>query len=51
LSRDAKVFSDWDIEKYFLGRTGDYLAAPETDFRDVYIIKGEILDKTYVPVA
>jgi phosphoglycolate phosphatase len=51
LSRDAKVFSDWDVEKYFLGRTGDYLAAPETDFRDVYIIKGEIFGKTYVPVV
>jgi phosphoglycolate phosphatase len=51
LSRDTKVFSDWDIEKYFLGRTGDCLAVPETDFSDVYIIKGEIFDKTYVPIT
>jgi phosphoglycolate phosphatase len=51
LPRDAKAFSDWDAEKYFRGRTGDYLAAPEADYRDVYIIKREIFDKTYVPIA
>jgi phosphoglycolate phosphatase len=47
LSRDAKVFSDWDSEKYFLGRRGDYIAVPETDTRDVFVINRDIFGKTY----
>ncbi|MDR1921964.1 MAG: DHH family phosphoesterase [Candidatus Adiutrix sp.] len=47
LSKDAKVFSKWDEEKYFLGRVGDYIAAPESDFSDVYIINRDIFEKTY----
>jgi phosphoglycolate phosphatase len=47
LSRNTKVFSNWDREKYFCGRAGDYIAAPESDFNDVYIINREIFKKTY----
>ncbi|MDR1916899.1 MAG: DHH family phosphoesterase [Synergistaceae bacterium] len=47
LSRDTKVFSSWDAEKYFYGKAGDYIAAPETDFNDVYIINRDIFFKTY----
>jgi phosphoglycolate phosphatase len=47
LSRGVKVFSDWDREKYFLGRGGDYIAVPETDERDVFVINRDIFDKTY----
>ncbi|MDR3322609.1 MAG: hypothetical protein LBS89_00185 [Zoogloeaceae bacterium] len=49
LEKDTKVFSHWDREKYFLGRVGDYIAAPENDFGDVYIINREIFAKTYAP--
>jgi phosphoglycolate phosphatase len=51
LVKDTKVFSHWDKEKYFLGRIGDYIAAPETDFSDVYIINEEIFIRTYVPLS
>ncbi|MDR3353513.1 MAG: DHH family phosphoesterase [Synergistaceae bacterium] len=50
LSRNTKVFSDWDREKYFYGRAGDYIAAPESDFSDVYIINRGIFGKTYCEV-
>jgi phosphoglycolate phosphatase len=49
LSKDTKVFSDWDRGKYFLGRVGDYIAVPETDFNDVYIINHRIFNDSYVP--
>jgi phosphoglycolate phosphatase len=49
LSKDTKVFSHWDKENYFLGKVGDYIAAPENDFGDVYIINREIFAKTYAP--
>jgi phosphoglycolate phosphatase len=47
LIRDTKVFTDWDLEKYFHGQAGDYIAAPETDYKDIYIINGDIFGKTY----
>jgi phosphoglycolate phosphatase len=47
LARDAKVFSKWDAEKYFHGSAGDYIAAPEFDFSDLYIVNREIFEKTY----
>ncbi|MDR1943830.1 MAG: DHH family phosphoesterase [Synergistaceae bacterium] len=47
LLKDTKVFSKWDSEKYFHGSAGDYIAAPETDFSDVYIINRDIFEKTY----
>jgi phosphoglycolate phosphatase len=50
LRRPTKVFTNWDKEKYFLGQAGDYIAAPETDFHDVYIINQKIFAETYVPV-
>ncbi|GHU04585.1 hypothetical protein FACS1894158_05180 [Betaproteobacteria bacterium] len=47
LLRPTKVFTHWDKEKYFLGQAGDYIAAPETDFHDVYVINREIFTETY----
>jgi phosphoglycolate phosphatase len=47
LQKDVKVFTNWDKEKYFLGKIGDYIAAPEADFHDVYVINGEIFAETY----
>jgi len=47
LTRQAKVFTNWDTEKYFFGRVGDYIAASEGTTDDLYIINREIFDKTY----
>jgi phosphoglycolate phosphatase len=47
LRKAAKVFSDWDRDRYFYGAEGDYIAAPEDDFSDVYIINRDIFFKTY----
>ena len=47
LRRPTKVFTHWDKEKYFLGQAGDYIATPETDFRDVYVINQAIFAETY----
>ena len=49
LRRPTKVFTNWDKEKYFLGQAGDYIAAPENDFNDVYIISQNIFAETYAP--
>jgi phosphoglycolate phosphatase len=51
LTKDAKVFTAWDTEKYFSGKIGDYLAAPDDDFSDLYVVKREIFERTYEPVA
>jgi phosphoglycolate phosphatase len=47
IDKDVKVFTAWDTQKYFLGRAGDYIAASEKDFNDIYIIKRNIMAKTY----
>ncbi|MDR0735572.1 MAG: DHH family phosphoesterase [Zoogloeaceae bacterium] len=49
LFRDVKVLTRWDKEKYFLGRIGDYLAVPEQDHNDIYVISQKIFPRTYVP--
>ena len=43
----VKVFTMWDRDKYYLGRTGDYLAVRVDDPSDVYVIEGGIFAKTY----
>ncbi|MDR0664357.1 MAG: DHH family phosphoesterase [Helicobacteraceae bacterium] len=47
LSKNAKLFTVWDTEKYFCGKVGDYIAAPIDDFNDPYIVKRDIFHKTY----
>ena len=47
LTRNTKVFTYWDEEKYFYGRQGDYIAAPERMYDDVYIIRRDVFEKTY----
>mgnify|MGYP000767878166 FL=1 len=44
LTKAAKVFTKWDYETYMLGNIGDYICYPEDDDKDIYIIKGNILD-------
>lgn len=47
LKRNVKVFTKWDSEKYFSGEIGDYLVCRCDDINDIYIVKGDIFDKTY----
>lgn len=42
-----KVFTEWDEEKYMLGKEGDYLAVRGDDLHDIYIIEQSIYQKTY----
>jgi phosphoglycolate phosphatase len=47
LTRETKVFSDWDRDRYFYGAAGDFIAASESDPSDVYIINRDIFFRTY----
>jgi phosphoglycolate phosphatase len=47
LTRDTKVFTNWDLEKYYYGTVGDYLAANEGDWNDCYIVRKEIFQNSY----
>ncbi|MCR4605338.1 MAG: DHH family phosphoesterase [Eubacterium sp.] len=47
LEKPVKVFTAWDPDKYYLGNVGDYLAVREDDMHDIYVIKGDIFDRTY----
>lgn len=50
LDHRVKVFTEWDKEKYMLGKEGDYLAVREDDKHDIYIIEQSIFEKTYARV-
>ena len=47
LDHRVKVFTAWDPEKYYLGKVGDYLSVRDDDTTDIYIINGNIFNKTY----
>lgn len=47
LDHCVKVFTEWDKERYMLGLAGDYLAVCQKDLHDIYIVDGDIFDKTY----
>jgi phosphoglycolate phosphatase len=51
LEKDTKVFSYWDLEKYFYGSKGDYLVANEGDYGDCYIVRRGIFAESYAPAA
>lgn len=44
----VKVFSKWNYEKYMYGNAGDYICYPPDDKNDVYIVKQQIFEETYV---
>jgi len=50
LTRRTKVFVSWS-DSYMLGNVGDYLAARAENPRKVYIIRREIMEKSYEPVS
>ncbi|MEE3466983.1 MAG: DHH family phosphoesterase [Eubacterium sp.] len=47
LERGVKVFTAWDPDKYYLGEPGDYIVVREDDAHDIYVVRGNIFDKTY----
>lgn len=50
LTRNTKVFTAWDPNKYMYGKPGDYIAIREDDYNDVYIIEHSIFNLTYSKV-
>ena len=49
LEKAAKVFTNWDTDKYYHGNPGDYLVANDDDFDDCYIVRNDIFCETYAP--
>lgn len=47
LTKNTKVFTNWDPGKYMSGKEGDYIAVRKDDYHDVYIIEKSIFNKTY----
>ena len=47
LTRNTKVFTDWNPNGYMYGKPGDYLAVKCEDIHDVYIIQSNIFAGTY----
>lgn len=47
LERGVKVFTQWDTDKYMLGKPGDYLAVKCDDPHDVYVVERDIFARTY----
>jgi phosphoglycolate phosphatase len=47
LTKDTKVFTSWDLEKYYYGAPGDRLVANEGDWSDCYIVRNEIFPASY----
>ncbi|MCL2580202.1 MAG: DHH family phosphoesterase [Oscillospiraceae bacterium] len=50
LERNVKVFTSWNLEGYYCGKPGDYIAVRADDQKDVYIIREDIFYKTYESV-
>lgn len=48
LKKALKIFTKWDYETYMYGVAGDFLCYAEGDENDVYIVKREVFEYTYV---
>lgn len=48
LDHRVKIFTEWDNEKYMLGKEGDYLAVRRDDLHDIYVIEENIFGSTYI---
>lgn len=51
LEKTTKIFTEWDEERYMLGKKGDYLAVREDDPHDIYIIEKTIFKKSYEKIG
>ena len=49
LNKAAKLFTNWDTDKYYHGNQGDYLVANDDDHDDCYIVRSDIFLDTYIP--
>ena len=47
LEKSVKVFTEWDEEKYMLGKVNDYIAVRSDDPHDIYVIENNIFHTTY----
>ncbi len=47
IRKTTKVFTKWNYDDYMLGMPGDYLAIRDDGNNEAYIIKKEIMEKTY----
>ncbi len=47
LTKNAKIFTKWDYDKYMNGLVGDYICYTFDDEYDIYIIKKEVFKDTY----
>ena len=50
LTHPVKIFTEWDQDRYMSGQVGDYLACRSDDYHDIYVIAGNIFEKTYEEV-
>jgi phosphoglycolate phosphatase len=48
VARNIKVFTSWNTEGYMYGKAGDFIAVRADDLNDVYIIRKDIFEKTYM---
>ena len=51
VKKRTKVFTCWDLEKYFYGAPGDFLVVNENDLHDCYIVNERIFYKTYEVIS
>ncbi|MCD7824894.1 MAG: DHH family phosphoesterase [Clostridiaceae bacterium] len=47
LEGNVKIFTVWDEQKYYRGRTGDFLVMRDDDIHDIYIVQRDIFFQTY----
>ena len=47
LDKGVKVFTEWDKNKYMLGRPGDYLAVRCDNLHDIYVVEKDIFVQSY----
>lgn len=47
LTKNVKVFTAWDDNKYYKGIKGDFLVVREDDEHDIYVVRRDIFFKTY----
>lgn len=48
LEKRTKIFPVGKSHEYFLGRRGDYMAVRPDDLTDIYVIRGDIFEQTYL---
>ena len=47
LEQPVKLFTAWSNDKYYSGNVGDYLGVRSDDEHDIFLIKGDSINKLY----